>query len=193
VGGARETNQLLAPGAVHRHAHPRTSRPRPRALTLCGSKPDRTLRSTALKHGESRTRLLLPPPSPSADAGSGRVRLDCAARRRRIVSHASTCRQHGTSPVPVFLQSDFPSAAGAARHAAPPGLRSCCCPRPTRPPPPQRTDRSPTSLRAFFPLTPCGRRPDAVPSQPPLRCSALAVATTRRHQRWLGRRRGCRS
>jgi len=137
-------------------------------LPASGSKPDRTLRSAALKHGESQTRLSPPPPSPSADAGLGRVRLDRAARRRRVVSHASTCRRHGTSPVPVCSQSDFRSAAGSARHSAPPGLRSCCRPRPTRPPSPQRTDRSPKSPPAFFPLTPRGRRRDAVPSHPPL-------------------------
>ena len=172
----------------------RTSRPRRRARTLClslprqralggchaapdetmgvplpasGSKPDRTLRSAELKHGESPTRLSPPPLLPFG----GCWPRPCAARSRRtgrrVVSHASTFRRHGTSPVPVCSQSDFPSAAGAARHSAPPGLRSCCRPRPTRPPPPQRTDRSPTSPPSFFPLNPRGRQRDAVPSHPP--------------------------
>jgi len=127
----------------------RTSRPRRRARTLClslprqralggchaapdetmgvplpasGSKPDRTLRSAELKHGESPTRLSPPPLLPFG----GCWPRPCAARSRRtgrrVVSHARTCRRHLTSQVPFCSPLGFPSVSGAARHSAPPGL-----------------------------------------------------------------------
>jgi len=94
-------------------ADSRTSRPRRRAPTLClfpprqrslggcpaapdetmgvplpanGSKPDRTLRSPDLKHGESPTRLSPPPPPPPwrmlASAARGSIAPHRPARRR---------------------------------------------------------------------------------------------------------------